>query len=147
MAGWDYLVDTAGAVLLATMLYGVALVLRRRMLARHGGTFELSVRVRTGRPQRGWILGLGRYRADRLEWFRIFSVSPRPRRTWPRAGLAYAGRRDPAGSEMFSLYGGHVVVTCRTPSGDLELAMSPNALTGLQAWLEAGPPGDQGEPA
>jgi len=33
------------------------------------------------------------------------------------------------------------VVTCRTPTGLLEVAMSPAALTGFLAWLEAAPPG------
>jgi hypothetical protein len=34
-------------------------------------------------------------------------------------------------------------VTCRTPAGLLEVAMSPEALTGFLAWLEAGPPGQR----
>jgi hypothetical protein len=39
-----------------------------------------------------------------------------------------------------SLYPEHLVVRCELPSGVVELAMGPAALTGLQAWLEAGPP-------
>ena len=35
--------------------------------------------MRTEHPGRGWLLGLGRYSGDALEWFRIFSLSPRPR--------------------------------------------------------------------
>jgi hypothetical protein len=34
-----------------------------------------------------------------------------------------------------------VVVSCQTPAGPVELAMSPSALTGFSAWLEAAPPG------
>ena len=143
MAAWQWLVDSAGVVLLLVLGYGVLLVGRRRWLSRDGGTFELSLRVRTTRmAARGWVLGLGRYDADALEWFRIFSLWPRPKRIWRRDELRFVSQREPAGAEAFSLYAGHVVVTCATPVGDVELAMSPAALTGLQAWLEAAPPGD-----
>ncbi len=141
MAWWEWFVDVAGALLVLLLLYGLVLVVRRRLISRHGGTFEFSVRVRSGRAGRGWILGVGRYTGDDLEWFRIFSLSPRPRLTYRRTELSYTGRRDPAGVESYSLYSGHVIVTCRTPDGPLEVAMSPGALTGFLSWLEAGPPG------
>ena len=145
MSAWQWLLDSAGAVLLLVLCYGLLLVVRRRVLSRNGGTFELSVRigVRGHSPQagRGWVLGLGRYRDERLEWFRIFSPSPWPRRTWERAQLQITGQREPSGQEAFALYGGHLVVECGTPGGPVELAMSPSALTGFSSWLEAGPPG------
>jgi hypothetical protein len=141
MAVWQWLVDSAGAVLLLVVLYGVVLVVRRRWLSRHGGTFELSYRVRSSSTGRGWVLGLGRYNGGTLEWFRIFSPSPRPKRRWSRADLRLVGQRVPSGSESLALYAGHVVVECRSESGPVELAMSPSALTGFQSWLEARPPG------
>lgn len=141
MPVWEWLVDSAGVLLFLVLAYGLILVFRRRWLSRHGGTFEFSVRVRSGRAGRGWILGVGRYTGDNLEWFRIFSLAPRPRYCYRRDELAYAGRRDAEGVEAYSLYSGHIVVTCRTPTGLLEVAMSPDALTGFLAWLEAAPPG------
>ena len=138
---WEWALDIVGLCLLLALLYGISLIVRRRFLARHGGTFELSYRVRSERAGRGWLLGLGRYSGDSLEWFRIFSLSPRPKRTWPRGGLAYAGRRDPEGSERMSLYPDHTVVRCEADDGLLELAMAPSSLMGFQSWLEAGPPG------
>jgi hypothetical protein len=143
MPWWEWLVDLAGVLLLLVLLYGLSLVVRRRWLSRHGGTFEFSVRVRSQRAGRGWILGLGRYSGDALEWFRIFSLSTRPKLRFRRAELEYVGRRDPGGVEAYSLYSGHVVVTCRTPCGALEVAMSPEALTGFLAWLESAPPGQR----
>jgi hypothetical protein len=141
MPWWQWLVDVVGVLLLLALLYGVALIVRRRVLSRNGGTFELSFRMRTNKPGRGWLLGLGRYNGDALEWFRIFSLSPRPRKSWSRQHLSYSGRREPAGVEEMSLYAGHVVVACASASGPLELAMSEDSLTGFQSWLEAGPPG------
>ena len=138
---WQVLADSSGSLLLLLLLIGIALVVRRRWISRNGGTFELSVRVRPGRAGRGWVLGVARYTADGLEWFRIFSLAPRPRLTYHRADLSYVGRREPEGVEAYSMYSGHIVVTCRTPSGLLEVAMSPAALTGFLAWLEAAPPG------
>ena len=141
MPVWEWLADSLGGLLLLLVLYAIGLVFRRRWISRNGGTFELSVRVRPGRAGRGWILGVARYTGDGLEWFRVFSLAPRPRFVYSRADLQYVGRREPEGAEAYSLYSGHVIVTCRTPTGPLEVAMSPNALTGFLAWLEAAPPG------
>lgn len=141
MAWWQWLLDSAGALLLLVLIYGFLLMVRRRVLSRQGGTFELAARVRPARVGRGWVLGLGRYHGDDLQWFRIFSPLPRPKASWARNTLAITGQREPEPQEAFALYGGHVIVQCRAPEGDIELAMSPNALTGFSAWLESGPPG------
>lgn len=141
---WQWILDSVGIILLLVVLYGVALVVRRRLLARDGGTFELSYRARSARTGRGWVLGLGRYSGDTLEWFRIFSLSPRPRGSWERTSLGYAGRRDAHGPEQMSLYADHVIVEVDTDDGRIELAMSPRSLMGFQSWLEAAPPGPRG---
>ena len=67
--------------------------------------------------------------------------TPRPKRAWVRDELTYVGRRQPEGAEQVSLFPDHVVISCRSADGDIELAMSPGTLTGFQAWLEARPPG------
>jgi hypothetical protein len=141
MAVWQWLLDSAGVVLLVVLGYGLLLVVRRRFLGRNGGTFELSCRVRPSEVGRGWVLGLGRYYGEDLQWFRIFSPSPWPRRRWARADLSILSQRDPTDAESFALYSGHRIIECHTPGGDVYLAMSPSALTGFSAWLEAAPPG------
>jgi hypothetical protein len=141
MPVWQTLIDSAGVVLLLVLAYGLLLVLRRRVIARNAGTFELSVRVRSSVAGRGWVLGIGRYREEHLEWFRVFSPAPRPRFRWTQTDLTIVGQRDPEGPESFALYGGHRIIECRTPDGAVELAMSLSALTGFSAWLEAAPPG------
>lgn len=150
MAWWELALELFGVLLLALMLLGICLVVRRRLLASGGSAFELSYRARSDKDGRGWLLGLGRYAGEDLEWFRIFSLSPRPKRVWPRADVEYAGLRRPQGAEELSLYADHVVVVCDTPDGTLELAMNPASLKGFQSWLEAMPPGSRsvrpGEP-
>lgn len=141
MPAWQWLIDVAGVLLLLVVCYAVALVVRRRVISRHGGTFELSYRVRSDRAGRGWVLGLGRYSGQYLQWYRVFSLAPRPKRTWARDTLSYDGRREALGAEQVSLYPDHVVIHCQTPDGEIELALSVASLTGFQAWLESRPPG------
>ena len=141
MPVWQWLVDSAGLILLVLLFLVAALVIRRRLISRHDGTFELSVRDGSLPDGRGWVLGLGRYREDSLEWYRIFSPLPVPKRSWRRSDLSLVSQRVPRKAEEFALYAGSVVVVCTTPRGETELAMSRSSLTGLQSWLEAGPPG------
>ena len=141
MPVWQWLLDVAGVLLVLVLAYGLGLILRRRTLSRHGGTFELSYRVRSTRAGRGWLLGLGRYSGESLEWFRYFSLSPRPKRVLQRSDLSFVGRRESAGPEQMSLYPDHLIISCTTPDGAVELAMSADSLMGFQSWLEAGPPG------
>jgi len=136
------LLDAAGLLVLLVLLYGLLLVVRRRVLSRHGGTFELSHRMRPGQePGRGWLLGLGRYSGEELQWFRIFTLAVRPKRSWDRSRLSYDGAREPEGPERTVLYPNHLVVDCQSPQGVVELAMSRESLTGFQSWLESRPPG------
>ncbi len=152
MPWWQPVLDIVAGLALLAALALVALFVRRRWLNRYGGTFECSVRMRapsrgTG-PQtaRGWVLGLARYSGQDLEWFRIFSFSPRPQWVFDRS-LTVGARRTPHGAEAFSLYAGHRVVAVRLADGrTIELAMSDRALTGFLAWVEAAPPGQDRRP-
>ena len=137
---WQWVLDSSGALLGLLLLYAVLLVVRRRWISRAGGTFELSHRV-VGRRGGRWMLGTGRYTDDSLEWFRVFSLSPRPKRRWRRGDLDFDERREATGTERHLLYPGHVVISCSSDDGTIELALSPASLTGLQSWLEARRPG------
>jgi hypothetical protein len=146
MPWWADILDVVGLLAAIALAVFVSLFVRRRVLSRQGGTFECSVRMRPpskGSPSgaRGWELGLGRYDGESLEWFRVFSFSPRPKAVFDRS-LEVLARRKPHGAEAFSLYAGHTVVGVRLNSGSsIELAMSEQALTAFLAWTEAAPPG------
>lgn len=77
-------------------------MVRRRIIARHGGTFELAFRVRADRPGRGWVLGIGRYSGETLEWFRVFSLRPSPHRSWQRVAMAYHSSHNPDAEEQIA---------------------------------------------
>lgn len=142
MHWWHWIFDAAGVLVILVILYGLALIVRRRVISRQGGTFELSHRVRPRRGEgRGWVLGLGRYSGETLEWFRVFTLAPRPKRTWRRESLSYDGTREPLGTESLSLYPDHLVIRVHSDAGEIEMAMSSASLTGFQSWLEARPPG------
>lgn len=92
---------------------------------------------------KGWVFGIARYSGDRIEWFRVFSYAPRPRRVLQRAGIHVIGRREPAGQEELALLAGAVILVCEHAGDRIELALSDDALTGFLAWLEAAPPGQR----
>jgi hypothetical protein len=128
-----------GALVLVLAL-GVLFV-RRWVLARHGGTIELYLRLSTLVVGRGWSPGFARLAGDQLRWYRMFSFAVRPRRVLQRRTLAVESRRAPSGSERFSLPDDWVILRCIGRHGPVELAMAPSTLTGFLSWIEASPPG------
>lgn len=140
----------SGAVLALVLLGLFALGLRRRLIQRSGGTFDCSLRWKAPGPTegapgasagKGWVYGVSRYNGDRIEWFRVFSYAPRPRRLLEREAIEVLERRSPQGEEELALLSGAVVLACSHQGTRVELAMSEDALTGFLAWLEAAPPG------
>lgn len=145
MDGWLGVAELLGALVLLLVLALVGLALRRRWLARQGGTFECSLRLHSTSPSSGWVLGVGRYNEDLLEWFRFFSYSWRARKSFPRREVRVVDTRDPDPVEAVALYAEQRIVRFEVSVGteqqEWELAMSPDSLTGLLSWLEAAPPG------
>ncbi|MEU9300765.1 DUF2550 domain-containing protein [Streptomyces sp. NPDC048269] len=121
--------------------------LRRRLIQRSGGTFDCSMRwgvpEKTDTSGKGWVYGVARYSGDRIEWFRVFSYSHRPRRLLERSSIEVVSRRAPEGEEELALLSDAVVLGALHRGTRLELAMSEDALTGFLAWLEAAPPGQR----
>ncbi|NGO12522.1 DUF2550 domain-containing protein [Streptomyces sp. HC44] len=136
-----------GLVVVTVALGLVAFGVRRRLIQRSGGTFDCSLRWNTPEKSdtsgKGWGYGIARYNGDRIEWFRVFSYAPRPRRILERSAIEVAGRRAPEGEEELALLSDAIVLACLHRGTRLELAMSEDALTGFLAWLEAAPPGQR----
>ena len=137
-AGWIALL-----VVLVLIVPPVLLAARRRWLARQGGTFECSLRLRTTVTGAGWVLGVGRYNEENLEWFRFFSFSLRPRCAIVRTAVSVLEIREPDPVEAVAIYADQVVVRLQATATDQEwqLAMAPDSVTGMLSWLEAAPPG------
>ncbi|KIZ14078.1 DUF2550 domain-containing protein [Streptomyces natalensis] len=141
----------SGIVLVLVLLGLFVFGLRRRLIQRSGGTFDCSLRWNVPEGQdtaadpsgKGWIYGVARYNGDRIEWFRVFSYAPRPRRILERDAIEVLHRRTPQGEEELALLSDSLVLACRHRGTRLELAMSEDALTGFLAWLEAAPPGQR----
>src|SRR3954453_17189014 len=139
----EFLLPLAVLATLVTVLVGLwAVVLARRLvLARGVGTFDCSLRRIGRRGRRGWVLGVARYEADRLDWFQVLTVSPRPTRSLARERLAILDRHDPDEITPYAVLPGWVGLLCGYGPSTLELAMSEAAYNGLAAWLESAPPG------
>ncbi len=140
---WLWFVDSLALVLVIILVPLIGLLVRRRVLARSGGTFDMSVNRNGAEVSRGWTLGLAVYRDNDLEWFRTFSLSLRPRYRFARGDVRIEGRREPESDEIHALHAGHLIVGTENASGVRQLAMSANALTGLLSWLESAPPGQR----
>lgn len=128
-----------GALVLAAVF--ALLFVRRWWLARQGSTCEIYLRLTTLVAGRGWSPGFARLVSGELRWYRMFSLSPRPRRILHRRVLAVESRRAPEGSERFSLADDWVILRCTSHHAPVELAMAPATLTAFMSWIEAAPPG------
>jgi hypothetical protein len=129
------------AIVLVAAVALLSIWLRRLALSRSGGAVEVSLRLKPRSQGRGWVLGVGRFVGDDLQWFRVFSLSPRPRRTLSRRDLRVRVRRQPHGPESLALLKGAEVLELQSATGPVEIALESSALTGFLAWLEAQPPG------
>jgi hypothetical protein len=135
------ILEWIGIVVLMLLALLGGLYVRRAVIARHGGTIDVSLRLTTLVSGRGWSPGLARFAGDDLRWYRVFSLSLRPRRVLSRRELVVKGRRRPDGTERVSLPADWVVVRCVSAQSPVEIAMAESTLTGFLSWIQAAPPG------
>lgn len=141
MAWWLVVVDVLAVVIVLTALSLAVLVWRRWHIVRRLGAFDLSINRRDTHSAQGWVLGLGVYSGDELDWYRTFSFKLTPSHRFVRHHLVIDQRREPTGGESHAVHRGHVIVAAETTISVRQFALSPAALTGLLAWLESAPPG------
>ncbi|MBT0772079.1 DUF2550 domain-containing protein [Kineosporia sp. J2-2] len=138
--------EILGALLVLFGLVLALFILRRYLLARNGATFDCSLKREHPRRASAWILGVARYSEHRLEWFRIFTISPRPSRVLDRSQLDLVEWKPPNEDEIHAILPGAVIVRCSYGKENpviLEMAMTKSDYTGFATWLEAAPPGMQ----
>jgi hypothetical protein len=133
--------EAAGVAALVLVAALLAVLIRRELILRGGGTIDMSVRLNTLVPQRGWAPGLGRFVGDELRWYRVFSLGLRPRHVLSRRGLRIAGRRAPHGEERLVMAEDWIVVRCDRAGVSVDIAFSEATFTGFVSWLESAPPG------
>lgn len=131
----------AGVVLLLGAACAVTWLMWRRLRLLRSGGVDVALRKTTGTGSRSWHLGIGRYRGDEFAWFRILNLRSGPQWILQRTDLAIGDRREPTGVELYAMPVGSTVLCCRTPQGDVEIAMADDAMTGFLSWLESAPPG------
>jgi hypothetical protein len=136
-------VEIVGVALLAVCAVLLALVLRRRLLDRRGGTIDVSLRRARGSElphgSFGWAFGVARCDGDKLLWFKTFSLAPRPKQVLRRSSLVIRARRRPHGAETVAVVADATILECEHGGATFELAVSSAALPGLLAWVEAAP--------
>ncbi|HHU40470.1 MAG TPA: DUF2550 family protein [Propionibacterium sp.] len=137
---WSWTALAVGLLVVCLLVPVVGLIVRRRWLAGRGRVFECSLR-RPQAPSSGWTLGVARFRDDDLEWYRVFSLSLRPKVTFHRHETKVVRVRQPAPAEAAELYDGHVVTELGGRHAGTQLAMGRPDLTAFSSWTEAGPPG------
>jgi hypothetical protein len=135
------IVEGIGIAILVLLLLLAAVFLRRGILVRQGGTIELHVRLSTMVVGRGWSTGLARFSGDELRWYRMFSLSWRPKRVLTRRGLTVVQRRIPDTQEKVVFPAEFVVIRCVSGGMEIEMAMARPTLMGFLSWVEAAPPG------
>jgi hypothetical protein len=126
-----------GAVALVVVVIAVLGASRLRTLSGRVGSFLCSAR-RAEPPGTAWAAGIAHYGAGRIDWWRSWSLSPRPARSLRREDIEVTGRAPVSGSDDPDL----VLVHCRYQGTEYEVTMSWDAYAGLTAWLEAAPPTD-----
>lgn len=87
-----------GAVIAALAVLVVAVCwfwLRLRALGQRIGSFPCAIRTPSG-----WTSGIACYGAAELRWYRVVSLSPRPRYVWDRNVFAILGPAQPIDSDQ-----------------------------------------------
>jgi hypothetical protein len=121
------------ALLVAVALVAGLGAVRLRAIAHRVGAFECSARP-VG-PGASWSLGIAHSGVGRIDWWRCWSLSLRPARTWRRSDLMIVSRRPLDDDRDLFL------VECSYEGTRFELVMSSGAYAGLASWLESAPPG------
>lgn len=130
LAAIGWILVALALFLLLAVIGVVARAARVVAIRRPGGAVECCLR-QAGDTR--WRRGFAAYRTDQLCWFSSYGVRLRPDAAFDRQALRPVTKRACDGRQSL------VQFDTGAPGETLWLAMSSDALTGLLAWLEAGP--------
>lgn len=131
----DWLAVGVACVVLVIVLGLVALVVRRRVIAR--GEPLAMVALRRGDS---WKLGMTRLSTDSVQWFPVIGASVRPRVVWRRGELDL-GAPGPVTVAKPIAMPDPVQVECTVGIDHFLIAIAPGDYTALRSWSESAPPG------
>src|SRR5438105_15569063 len=104
------------------------LFIRREIIGRGRGTIEVNLRLSTRLPGRGWSPGIARFVGDELRWYRLFSLSVRPRRRLSRQALSVDGKRQPTPTERLAMPADWIILRCTSQRDIVEIAIPDTTL-------------------
>ncbi|MBB2890276.1 DUF2550 family protein [Flexivirga oryzae] len=131
----DWLAVGVACVVLVIVLGLVALVVRRRVIAR--GEPLAMVALRRGD---GWKLGMTRLTTDSVQWFPVIGMRVRPILVWRRGELDLGAPRPVAHTKPIAMVD-PVQVECTIGEERFLIAIAPGDYTALRSWSESAPPG------
>lgn len=145
----DWLTVTEGVavgIVIAAVSFLTALFVRRRWLEIRGGVVDCGLRKKKETRGGAWSMGIARYDGENFEWYRVFSVSFRPKVVFSQQFTQIVRYREMVPLETMALFDDHTIITVVTQSAsngveEYELSMTVPSLTGLMSWLESAPPG------
>lgn len=137
---WSWTALVLGLVV-ALLLPVIGLVVRRRWLSLRGWVFDCSLRYAGTASTGGWMLGVACLAGERFEWYRVFSLSLRPRVCLARGGSQVSSTREPTSTEAASLYDQGRIAVLDGGQDQVEIALAPRDMTAFLSWIEASPPG------
>ncbi len=142
MPDWLTVTEVVAVVAVSMVVLPVAGVVgRRRWLATRGRVLDCSLRLPSAPPGAGWMLGAARYRGERFEWYRVYSLSFRPRVILRRDEVIVTRVREPDAIEANALIDRQIVAELGGVHTGVWLAMERDDLTAFASWSEAGTPG------
>lgn len=131
-------VDIVGWILTGLVIVACLLAAWRFVALRHTGTKAVMRRL-PARENRGWRHGVLRYRGERLDFFKLRSVSPKPDLTFERSGFLLKDRRDLTSLEQRFMVPERKVLVVKTSLGEFEWVLDSHAEMALLAWVESAP--------
>ncbi|WP_342371681.1 DUF2550 domain-containing protein [Propioniciclava soli] len=142
MGDWVILTEIALLVVLAAIVVPVVgLFARRRWLSSRGRVFDCALRRGPHPRGSGWMLGTARYSANRLSWYRTYSLAIRPRVELGRDEIEVVRVHPATAHEKRDLLPDSIVVDLGGRHGGTQIAMDRDHLTAFLSWAEAAAPG------